>query len=84
MFRLFTGRLMSCFGSWKALLDTLVTAIFVVAAGVVIWTHFGEPARATGRQLAVPKIPVELGVNLEGSPVAPIVLMAFSDFECPF
>jgi protein-disulfide isomerase len=72
--------------SWKSILDVTTSLIVLAAAIAVLWRVFGpsKPEDVPG----TPQVPVEpisiVGVATKGSPTAPIVIVEFSDFECPF
>jgi protein-disulfide isomerase len=68
-------------------LDVVATVALLAAAGVVIWTQLARSAPAAPSRPAIP-IPTE-PVSLEGAPIlgdpaAKVVMIEFSDFECPF
>jgi protein-disulfide isomerase len=74
-------------------LDVAVSVAMLVACGVVVWgiatreptqivSNNSRPARG---ELAVPKEPLTLtNLALKGSATAPIAMIVFSDFECPY
>lgn len=72
--------------SLKSVLDISVSVVLLVAAGIVIWRQF--PALAGAKKEATLKVPVsELPVSdapVAGDPNAQVVLVEYSDFECPF
>jgi protein-disulfide isomerase len=69
-------------------LDVVTTIAVLTAAIVLIWSAVrspGPPAAAGRRVVPVPTVPLSLdGVPRLGSPDAEVVLLAFSDFQCPF
>lgn len=71
----------------KTLVDGIVSGAMLLASLAVmffVWQSAqAKPADPAAGPL--PKAPVALtGSPLEGSPTAPIALVVFSDFECPF
>jgi protein-disulfide isomerase len=74
--------------SWRAMLDVAVTAAMLAASAAVVWSVFRpddlpSPVRPPAAQL--PEIPVSLAQTPQlGSPDARLVLLIFSDFQCPF
>lgn len=73
---------------FRAVLDIVTTVALLAAAGVVMWTQLarssavGAPNRL---QIPVPTDPVSLaGAQVLGNPGAKVVMIEFSDFECPF
>ena len=74
--------------TWKAALDAVVAIALLAAASTVVWRnlHAGRPS--TNDQtpaVPVPKDLVELGDGPTlGSPASQVVLLEFSDFQCPF
>lgn len=79
----------------KALLDTLVTTAVGVAAVFVIWRSWNEPGEANQQvprrgppafeDIATAGLTTSIaGAPAVGSEMAPVVLIEYSDFECPF
>ena len=56
------------------------------AAGVVVWTvaFKSPPSPPLGTEVDVPSEPVAITGSATGSQKAPLVVMVFSDFECPY
>lgn len=73
---------------FRAVLDMAATVALLAAAGIVIWTHLGRsaPAAAPSRpEIPLPSEPVSLdGAPILGDSAAKVVIIEFSDFECPF
>jgi protein-disulfide isomerase len=64
-------------------LDVMTTVAVLVTCAFVLWQRFGDQASARGPTL--PAGPISLtGLPREGNPSAPLVLMMYSDFECPY
>lgn len=70
----------------RAALDVGVSVAMLGAAVFMAWGASNKPeATSSRRALAVPQRPVRLvDAPVLGSPGAPVALLAFSDFECPF
>jgi protein-disulfide isomerase len=85
-----TNTTQSSSGWWgriRAVLDVVATIAMLVAAGAIVWAVTRGPSSGPGAP-ATPPVPTE-PVSLEGAPVlgdpaARVVLIEFSDFECPF
>jgi protein-disulfide isomerase len=74
--------------SWRTLLDIVATLGSVTAAGALLWMIFLAPAPPPPAGRPAPPVPTE-PVSLDGAPMlgsaaAPVVMLEFSDFECPF
>jgi protein-disulfide isomerase len=74
---------------WRAILDVAVAVAVLMAAAIVIYSFFMGPvgpARAAATpELPVPAAPVPIGgPSVKGSPDARVVLIGYSDFQCPF
>jgi len=73
--------------SVRNILDVLATVALIGAAGAVMWSVFGRPmlSRAGRTQVSVPTEVLRLdGAAVLGSGTSKLVLVEFSDFECPF
>ncbi len=72
----------------RTVLDTVATLAIIVAAGTLIWAALGR--RASEANIGRPAIPVPseplsfVGAPLLGSAEASIIIIVFSDFQCPF
>jgi len=79
-------------GRWRSALDVVGTIVMVVAALAMLWRTFGTPAASAppsapaGRSpISLPSEPVSLeGVPVLGSAGAKLILLMFSEFQCPF
>jgi len=73
-------------GKWW--LDAISSVAMIIAAVVVIWRFGVAPTPAppvVSKPISVPAEPLDLaGAPSEGSTSAPIVVVEFSDFECPY
>ena len=72
--------------AWKATLDIGTTLIMLTAAATVLWFQFNPRAStATPPGLLAPKQPLSIaGAVMDGSKTAEVVLIMYSDFQCPF
>ena len=70
----------------RAVIDITASVAMLLAAMVILWGWVRQPAAPTGRgPISVPKDPVPIeGTPSVGDPNAPVVIIEFSDFECPF
>jgi protein-disulfide isomerase len=68
-------------------LDVVATLAIIAAAGAMIWSsRSGATSTPTARpEIPLPTEPVSIeGSPAMGSPDAKVVIVAFSDFECPY
>jgi len=72
-------------------LDGVTTVVVLCVAGLVAWDILGRSAPATTvvpperRVVALPAEPLSLdGAQLEGEPRADVVVIEYSDFQCPY
>ena len=64
-------------------LDAIATLGMIAASAAIIWTTMGRGPAEAG--LPLPSEPVSLeGVATKGSTSAKVVLIEYSDFQCPF
>jgi protein-disulfide isomerase len=70
----------------RGIIDLAASVAMLVAAGVVIWTALHQPVVTTTRPpIPIPKEPIALGsAPTLGDPNAPVVVLEFSDLECPY
>ena len=70
-------------------LDMMATVSIIAVSALLAWTLL-QPAQPAARARArpeppIPSEPVSLsGATLKGDPKAPVALLVFSDFQCPF
>ena len=62
--------------------DALTTAAVLATCALLIWQNWPKPTRPA---ISIPSEPMTLeGVARKGSPEAPLVVIEFSDFQCPY
>lgn len=73
----------------RRVLETAANAAMIVMCGVGVWTvatrSSGAGAAPARAEFKIPTEPLVLdGAATQGSPTAPVAMVIFSDFECPF
>src|SRR5688500_16517616 len=67
--------------SWRTAADLLTTVVILITCGSLIWSNKARPK--TGPSL--PTVPLSIeGATVRGSSTAPVVIIEWSDYECPF
>ena len=70
--------------SWKTALDVVTSLVMIGAAVFLVMSNLSSRARSRP-ELRIPEQPVSIeGAATKGSPTAPVVMIAFADFQCPF
>ena len=71
---------------WRAILETITTLAMLAASLTIVAARFRkDPPVRTATESTLPATPISLdGASIKGSRSAPIALLMFSDFQCPF
>jgi protein-disulfide isomerase len=76
--------------NWKTALDSAATVAVIVACGSLTWATLrsgsapGRP-KSTPESAPLPSTPVPLsGATIKGSMTAPVAIIEYSDFQCPY
>jgi len=68
---------------WKSIVDAIVTAVVLFAAGLVIYKNY--PTQNPPPEIPLPSKPVPLdGAVLIGNSDAKLAILLYTDFLCPF
>ena len=71
--------------SWRTLLDAVTSVVLISAASTVIWAHWSNGRDIQRPEPSLPSEPVSIdSAALKGSATAQVVLIEYSDFQCPF
>ena len=75
--------------SWRTFLDTAATAVLIAACSAIVWrvvSPASTPSRPQRRaEPALPATPISVdGISMKGRATAPVVMIEYSDFECPY
>lgn len=78
-------------GRFRSVLEVITSISLVAAAVTVLWSHFGRvtstaaPPVSSRPEIASPADLQSLdGAHLKGNLQAPVGMIAYSDFQCPF
>ena len=70
-------------GRARFVFDLITTVAMLAAAGFVIWSNW--PKARPRKNITLPHDPVSLdGAATSGSATAPVVLLTYTDFQCPY
>ena len=71
---------------WRVILDVVATVLMIAAASIIIWTNWRAPTRPGQRpSIPLPEKPISIdGAAGRGASDAKAVIVAFTDFQCPF
>jgi protein-disulfide isomerase len=72
-------------GSLRSVLDIATSAVMIVAASTLIYKNLWDGPRTAQAEPELPNEPLSIdGANIRGSDAANVVMVMFSDFQCPF
>jgi protein-disulfide isomerase len=68
--------------AWRSVLDVVTSVVLIGAAMIVVTNYLSRPQRPGPR---VPSEPISIdSAATKGSSTAPVVMIAFADFQCPY
>jgi len=71
--------------TWRAALDVVTSVVLIGAAVTLVSLHLSNRARAARPEPKIPEDPISIDkAASKGSQSAPVVMIVFSDFQCPF
>jgi protein-disulfide isomerase len=72
--------------TWRKWLDLAATIAVLATCGALLWHTFGtRRATRAATVAALPETPLKIDMRLaRGAATAPLVLIEFSEFQCPF
>lgn len=69
----------------KRAIDAVVCVVLLAASGTIAYEALKPSAVSVRHAVMIPSGPVSLeGVSFKGAATAPVVMLAFSDSQCPF
>jgi protein-disulfide isomerase len=71
--------------TWKRRLDIATSVATLCVCAAIVWTLFLRNNGSSVSQGALPREPISLqGAPTMGEPTAPVALLVFTDYQCPF
>ena len=69
----------------RVTVEWITTLAVLVASGVIVWNYIAARPRVDRPFVPIPRDPISIGgAPWEGNKAARVVMIEYSDFECPF